>query len=234
MQVYKDWEAENSPGRYIPKDKDMESERGEKLADEYRRPTVWTLRSTGQEIGRKTGPRQEQVFLMPEKRKKKKKEEDPTLKGVRETAEDRKSECPPTGSCMRLGPSSPEGSTFQRGIPPSARMTQGEMKTLSDRRGRHPSSGSCWRSTPTKREINRERQNHGTRETEQKRQKGRPQDDKERNTAGSRGPGPGSSHSSQNRTRGPGAGDDKKRWNPTHTIGSHVLRDLRCWRRVRG
>ena len=40
MQVYKDWEAENSPGRYIPNDNDMESERGEKLADEYRRPTV--------------------------------------------------------------------------------------------------------------------------------------------------------------------------------------------------
>ena len=72
MQVYKDWETENSPRRYIPKDKDMESERGEKLADECKRPTLWTLRSAGQEVGRKTGPRQEQVFLTPEKRKKKK------------------------------------------------------------------------------------------------------------------------------------------------------------------
>ena len=40
MQVYKDWEAENSPRRYIPKDKDMESERGEKLANECKRPTL--------------------------------------------------------------------------------------------------------------------------------------------------------------------------------------------------
>lgn len=63
------------------------------------------LHGTGNQ-GRKTGPTQEQVFLMPEKREKRKKEEDPTLKGVRETAGDGKSECSPTGSWMRLGPSS--------------------------------------------------------------------------------------------------------------------------------